>query len=35
MIGITGTNGKTTTSYLIRGILKNMAKNRSIGTINI
>ncbi len=34
MIGITGTNGKTTTSYLIRGILKKYGKKTGvIGTI--
>ncbi len=34
LIGITGTNGKTTTSYLIDSILKNNGENRGlIGTI--
>lgn len=36
MIGITGTNGKTTTSYLIRAILRNAGfKVGVIGTIQI
>ncbi len=33
MIGITGTNGKTSTSYILRNILKNKAKVGIIGTM--
>ncbi|MFW5998591.1 MAG: UDP-N-acetylmuramoyl-L-alanyl-D-glutamate--2,6-diaminopimelate ligase [Bacillota bacterium] len=36
LIGITGTNGKTTTSYLIKSIIENAGfKTGLIGTINI
>jgi UDP-N-acetylmuramyl-tripeptide synthetase len=35
MIGITGTNGKTTTSYLVEGLLKSCGKRAGvIGTVN-
>jgi len=33
MIGITGTNGKTTTSYILKGIFSNIEKTGLIGTI--
>jgi len=35
LIGITGTNGKTTVTYLIENILKNAGITGVIGTINI
>jgi len=34
MIGITGTNGKTTTSYILKGIFSNIEKTGLIGTIS-